>query len=211
MTRGQRLRQLRNFRKISQEKLAELVGVSQGTVTKLEKDKAEDSRYLYKICKILNCNIDWLETGKGASPFVDAQDFAIPEGSIPVLTWTDIKAPMDWSILGEKHKEFIPMFGNGGSKSFALRIQGDSMVSSIPGEHTFIEHEIILVDPEKTPKHGDFVVVLQRGATQAIFKQYLIEGTNVYLSSLNPRYPTIQFNDTIQICGVVIAKQKNFD
>ena len=63
----------------------------------------------------------------------------------------------------------------------------------------------IIVDPNRGPKPGDFVVAKDITAQKATFKQLTSDGLMSYLKPLNPAYPTQPIdNDRIRIVGVVI-------
>ena len=54
---------------------------------------------------------------------------------------------------------------------------------------------------------GCFVIVREND-NEAMFKQYVSEGSYHYLKPLNNRYPIIKMSDNFYICGVVIEKFK---
>lgn len=58
---GDRLRELRINKKISQEKLADLCGVSRSTIANYEVHRnMPDDRVKYKLCEIFDCSMDYL-------------------------------------------------------------------------------------------------------------------------------------------------------
>lgn len=65
----------------------------------------------------------------------------------------------------------------------------------------------IAVEPRRTPKSGDFVVVRFNDSDEAAFKQYFIEGGTQYLRPLNPTYPTLGVPSDAQMVGVVFEKR----
>lgn len=73
-TFGDRLRKLRLGRKLSQESLAKLIGIKQGSLTQLEtgKSKGPSSKTLTKLARIFDIDPEWLMTGKGAQQPVSA-------------------------------------------------------------------------------------------------------------------------------------------
>lgn len=65
-TYGSRLREFRQYKKLSQIEFAELCGVSQANVTQWETDRNKASGNIIKIQKAFpDLNIEWLEIGKG--------------------------------------------------------------------------------------------------------------------------------------------------
>lgn len=219
MKRGERLKILRDLRGLSQMQVAELAGCSQGAITKLENDQAGGSQYLYAISKILKGDMEWIESGIGIDP--RTENTSIPQGKTPLISWEIVKkwhdpyddanittSPSTKKIMVREQLSNIEYFSvpdKNNSAQYALRLKDDSMTSQVVGKRTFLEGEIIVVDPEKTPENGNFVIALQEGAKEALFKQYVIDGTKEYLRPLNPQYPLITLDGTVKICGVVIA------
>jgi transcriptional regulator with XRE-family HTH domain len=71
---GERIRSLRVDRKLSQEALAKLLGIKQGSLTQLEtgKSKAPSSKTLTKLARVFEVDPEWLMTGKGPQQVVSA-------------------------------------------------------------------------------------------------------------------------------------------
>lgn len=64
-TIGQRIKYLRNLKKLTQPELAEATGISKGNVSDLENDKvAPSAKALIALSNFLNVSTDWLLTGK---------------------------------------------------------------------------------------------------------------------------------------------------
>lgn len=73
-TFGDRLRNLRTARKLTQDQLAKALGIKQGSLTQLEtgKSKGPSSKTLTKLARIFEVDPEWLMTGKGAQHPVSA-------------------------------------------------------------------------------------------------------------------------------------------
>lgn len=71
---GDRIRSLRIERKLSQEALAKLLGIKQGSLTQLEtgKSKAPSSQTLTKLARVFEVDPEWLMTGKGPPQVISA-------------------------------------------------------------------------------------------------------------------------------------------
>lgn len=126
-----------------------------------------------------------------------------PARLIPLITW-EIAA--NWkSICKNYHHEsnmgWVATNKNVGHFAFGLRIQGNSMTATHGA--SFEDGFEIVVDPERKPKHYDFVVVRENNKQSAILRQLSIEGSSYDLFPLNPRYQVTQIKDLNQICGVV--------
>jgi SOS-response transcriptional repressor LexA len=107
-----------------------------------------------------------------------------------------------WVAIKESGGElFAVRSSNPGPHAFALRVEGDSMTSdSTP---TFPEGTIIIVDPDRSPKAGDYVVA--RHGESATFKKLMTDGAAWYLRPLNRDYRPIEIDDPHKVVvGVVI-------
>ncbi|MGB4061009.1 MAG: S24 family peptidase [Burkholderiaceae bacterium] len=88
--------------------------------------------------------------------------------------------------------------------TYALMVEGDSMVSTA-GTHSFPPGTVLIVDPERAPNAGDFVIANDVVTQQAMFKQLTTDGSRWYLRSLNPAYAPIEIDDPAQrVIGRVI-------
>ena len=67
MSIGQRLKEARKSRKISQDILAEKIGASRGVITNIEHDKIAKPQpmVINAICNVLEINKEWLLDGLG--------------------------------------------------------------------------------------------------------------------------------------------------
>lgn len=76
------------------------------------------------------------------------------------------------------------------------------------GRPSFVDGDLVFVDPERPAENGSLVVVRLEDAKEATFKKLIIEGEHQYLKALNPDWPDpiIQINGDATICGVVIFK-----
>ena len=77
-------------------------------------------------------------------------------------------------------------------------------------EPEFIASACIIVDPDRAPVNGSYVVATFNGSKEATFKKLVIDGPNKYLKPLNPRYPIIEASGDMQVCGVVISQSKHY-
>ena len=68
MSIGQRLKDARKSRKMSQIALAEKIGTSRGVITNIEHDKVTEPQAVVvkAICEALNISSEWLTTGNGS-------------------------------------------------------------------------------------------------------------------------------------------------
>lgn len=91
--------------------------------------------------------------------------------------------------------------------SFALKVEGDSMTSTSTPV-SFPDGCILIVDPHRAPKAGDYVVAKDTLNQRATFKQLTTDGASWYLKPLNHTYPTKEIDDpSLRVIGVVIEWQ----
>lgn len=64
---------------------------------------------------------------------------------------------------------------------------------------------MLIINPDKEPTHGDFVIAILPKSKEATFKQYVEDGGIRYLKPLNPQYPLTQLDKGTSICGVVVS------
>lgn len=119
-------------------------------------------------------------------------------GRVPLISW--VQAGMWSEVIDNLHPgegERIETTYRARAHTYALRVVGDSM------EPRFSEGAILIVEPDEAAEHGDFVIVRQKGGSEATFKQLIVDGAQIYLKPLNPRYPILQMEEDAVICGVV--------
>ena len=112
------------------------------------------------------------------------------------------------------YDEFDEIFDNGtlGDCIFSLVIKGDSM------EPEFFEGDIIVVDQDRCPKVGDYVIAIAANENQATFKKFKPCGMDeetrqeyYQLVPLNNFYPVIDSRiQHFEIRGVVIQHIRSF-
>jgi SOS-response transcriptional repressor LexA len=182
-----------------------------------------------KASAIIGCRPLWLETGEG--PINDRVDLENEEhtdnlvflrsamldkntlpgptlnGMIPVISWVQAGlscASPDLFHPGDAD-DWIPALRKFGPHTYALRVQGDSMVSPYPGQKSYPEGCFIFVDPDKPATNGCRVVARIHDEESATFKVYSEDAGKKYLKPLNPQYPTIELRPDMQVCGVVVG------
>ena len=78
-TVGQRLRTARKRRGLTQPQLAQRSGVSQTSISDLERGRSDTSRDLVSLARALDCSLDWLADGNGPAPGSDPNIASGPE------------------------------------------------------------------------------------------------------------------------------------
>jgi len=208
-TIGERFKWARDQRGMSQEDAATAAGVSQGTVGNLESGIRKKPRDLLSLARAVRARPEWLENGRGPWEVDDANVASVDLGkAVPLISWVqagtfcDVE---DWLPPGEADEWVEPQASTPGKHAFALRVVGDSMTSPIPGDRSFPDGAVIIVDPERSAGPGDFVVAKDVDTQQATFKRLMHDGGRWFLKPLNPSYPTVEIDDPgIRVIGRVI-------
>jgi SOS-response transcriptional repressor LexA len=223
MTLSERIRTARKQADLTQKELADRVGISQTAIHKLEAGRSISSRRTVAIA--LTCGVDpiWLDTGRGemsligSTPGMSQADLAEAAGKgelyraplfarLPLISLEDASQSCEEPIesFHPTAVAWLPVAPRSSDRTFALNVPDDSM------EPEFREGEMILVDPTLPGKHNQFVIARMEGDSLAMFKQLTVVGNRTYLKPLNSRYPLIDVQGAIKVCGVVVGKYKEF-
>jgi len=125
---------------------------------RLEETYGMDKFYLDKI-EYSNVT-DWLPTAKKAT-------------RVPVISWVragSLSEINDPHLPGEADDWVNPIHTIPSPTSFALQVEGDSMTNTGAGV-SFPDGCIIVVDPERAPKAGDYVIAKDVTNQKATFKK----------------------------------------
>lgn len=206
---AQRLKEARTEREWTQVDLSKKSGVRQSDISKIERGVTNRPIGLLALANALQCDPYWLETGRGQkTPSVSNVTPAKVRTRVPLISWV---AAGGW---GEVEDMFEPgvadkwedVFESEPSgNAFALRVDGDSMKSPHPGELSFPNGTVIVVDPNRSANAGDYVVAKDVVTQKATFKKLMHDAGRWYLLPLNNAYPTIEIDDpAIRVIGKVI-------
>lgn len=170
---------------MTQIDLARKAGVSQTTISDIERGRNHGSTEITAIAAALGVNALWLADGKGPQYPGDAPN-TVAFGQlhqVPLVSW--VRAG-DWTdvndALADERKTIATTY-RARARTFALIVEGQSMEPKFPAGCT------IIIEPDEDPKNGSYIVVRQNGDSEATFKQLVIEGNRKYLKALNPEWP----------------------
>lgn len=209
--KSDRIRDTRKSKKLTQQRLGDLVGVTKTTISQWEKgDYSPSGQNLYNLAKALGVSAEWLLSGKGTPDFQNVEPAVLGNHKVPVLSY--IQAGM-WAEPCEVRDfegniEFITTFNDVGPRTFAIWIKGRSM------EPLFDEGDLIVCDPDITPHPGDYVIA-KNGSEEATFKKYRprgykADGSEIFeLVPLNEDYPTLSSETCpIRIVATMVEHRK---
>lgn len=190
---------------LTQEELAEKLSITRGAVTHyLGGRRVPPLKQFEKIASALKVDASWLQFGVGKDPVAWKQTKPTPSyHHIIILTWEQVAKSIDVSKLKLKtSQEYITDFYTCQKNWYGLRVKGDSM-TSLTGGKSFLEGNIVVINPDAEAKHGDFVVAITGKAKEATLKQYVVDAGIKYLKPLNVQYPITKFEKGTTIVGVV--------
>lgn len=130
-------------------------------------------------------------------------------GRVPLISWVQAGG---WTEAQDQYEvgdaeEWVPSTTKHGRHAFALRVRGASMENP-SGRPSFGDGDVIIVDPDREPRHRSLVIARLPLEQEATFKQLMFEGSHRYLRALNPFWPNpiTELPEDAQIVGVVISK-----
>jgi SOS-response transcriptional repressor LexA len=205
-TFSERVRNRRKELGLSQIELAKKAGLSQTTISDIERGRNDGSRDIVDLARALQCSPEHLVNGApidsninlGLKLYPDRRGYPIIS-AIQAGNWREI---VDSFPRGGAD-EYIMASNTYGKHTFALRITGNSM------EPEFKEGDVVVIDPDVMPSPGDCVVA-RNHVEAATFKKYrprgIIDGQEVFeLVPLNEDYAIMRSDQQpIQIIGTMM-------
>ena len=183
---------------LTQQAVATHFGISRAAVAQWESGQTRpETGKLDRLSQILNVRLEWLGTGREPIHPGDLdRTIAGAKSAVPVIDyiqagrWSEVVDPYS---LGDG-LDFITTDLEVGGRSFALIIEGESMAPDFaPGDK-------VIVDPEVTPRPGDFVVAKLGNLEKGTFKKFRPRGVDRYgnevveLVPLNDDWPILSID-----------------
>ncbi|MBB1384392.1 helix-turn-helix domain-containing protein [Pseudoalteromonas sp. SG45-5] len=200
-----RVKKLRKALDLTQHQLAELVGVAQNSIQKLEKGDTKNPRNIEALARALQCTPEFLQFGISENKNNNVMPGPTIKNTAPLISWVQAGAWSEISEIKAYDAERFMCPVNCSDLTFVLKVQGISM------EPKFDEGDLIFVDPEAECIHGSYVVARLDDDNQATFKQLIIEGGHKFLKAANPNWPEqlIPINGNCTLVGKVIFTGKS--
>ena len=197
-----RLKEARKKARLSQQQVADYIGISQNTYSYWENEKYNvDSESLKKLSELFNTSVDYLL----------GNDFVVPKSKgvrIPVLGQVQAGIPIDAieDILDyEEISEDMASHGD----YFALQIRGSSM------EPRMKEGDVVIIRQQPDVENGDVAIVLVNG-NDATIKKIGKSSEGIMLVPNNPAFEPIFYNNReimelpVKILGKVVELRAKF-
>lgn len=208
----QRLRELRQSKDLSQQKLADIIDMSKSSINMYERGEREPSlETLEAFADCFNVDIDYL-LGKSNIPnktlsylCEQNKDKGI---KIPVLGKVQAGIPVE-AIEDIIDYEEIPTSMAKQGEFFALQIRGDSMMPRM------VEGDVIIVRKQSDVMNGDIAVVLVNGY-DATVKKVKKSTAGITLIPLNTAFDPIYYSNNeieslpVTVLGKVVELRGKF-
>jgi SOS-response transcriptional repressor LexA len=157
----------------------------------------------------LGIDAGWIRSGVGQMRHQKQNvSSAVIRSTVPLISWVQagsLSEVQDVFLPGEADEWVDTYDSKVSGGSFALRVEGDSMVSQIPGDLSFPEGTVLVIDPDRGVQAGDFVIAKDTHTQKATFKKLAYDGGRWFLKPLNQTYPTIEIDDPdLRIIGKVV-------
>lgn len=216
------MKTINEIRRENARKLRDGVGGNSYFANLIDREPTQTSRFLGEnatknigedmarhIEKCFDLPQGWLDqehqTTNVAAP-KDVMDTELKIQLVPVISWVQAGA---WTEIGYSEvdmsvAESYPCPVPCGPMTYILRVIGESMSDEYkPGE-------MIFVDPEVVPAHGDDVIALMHETGETTFKRLIEDGTSRYLKALNKSWPDpyVKINGNCSLIGTVIFSGK---
>lgn len=209
---GKKLKEARLKKRLSQEQLGKMVGVSRATISKWESDLALPTRVNYpKLAKALDVPMEIMHPIHKSN--INILDLDVDMKDITLVDWKDLD-----NFLSNKDGttpnmgSIIKVSADLGLELFGALVEDNSM---FPIMHS---KDILVIDEAATIKSNDYVVVKINSNNEFILRKYVDRGVNsnherVYdLIAENPDYVTITCNGENQgrIIGKVVEHRRQY-
>jgi len=208
-TLGTRLKNQRKSKKLTQQQVADAIGVSKTSVIYWEKDEnlpKHDS--LMALAQILGITSDYLLHGKESNSLDNnvIAPFPMAGRLIPVISWVQAGTwtTADSVPMGTQFKEWLPPNPKCGKNGYGLIVVGESMSPDFrPSDKIYVNPDFQISDL----KTGDLVIVACDGETEATFKRLIVESNGMYLEPLNPKWheKIIPLREGCKLVGKVVG------
>lgn len=213
-----RAKKLMRQRNLSQESLAELIGVTQGTIGHyLNKRREAPLSKIDKISWALGVSTQYLLYGE-LNEKEKIEEIPTIIKKIPIIHWEDLKISKDLSpesisqLLQQRSAdgEVLTMYFSrnkiiGDTVGAIDAINVDAMKPDYPHELTIYEKDWLVIDFSVKPKIGQLVIAeIDKGYT---VRQYIEDGGKFLLKALNRQYPIIT---DFEVKGVIIGRMSEW-
>jgi len=186
-----RVKKARKHASLSQVELAEKVGISQASVSEIERGLSRTSSHLLRIALVCKVNPVWLSDGRGEMEMPMSQDHVeqvelqAPQWrNVPIVGTAQLGPEGYWLSLGPGDGYvFVP---TNDPEAYAIRLRGDSMAPAIRSGW------VAVCGPGSEPAAGEYVHIRLKSEYddgESMVKEFLYcTDDAVHVSSVNSAY-----------------------
>ena len=121
---------------------------------------------------------------------------------IPIVSWVSAGCWAESPCIESHEQETRFVTGKMPKNTFCLEVSGCSMENK-DAKDSFPDGSLILVNPDRIPELGDYVIAVDEATQDATFKQFIEDCGKKKLKPLNPQFPVMDVTETTAIKGVV--------
>ncbi|MBD1559472.1 XRE family transcriptional regulator, partial [Vibrio sp. S9_S30] len=188
------------------------IDCSSSTLSRVENGAIPSWPIVDGYCKLFGWSLADLEKRLGRSSAVEPVDITAPTRKrhisptlgreIPIVSWVNAGGWAESPCIDSYNQETKFVTGKMPRNTFCLTVSGNSM-ENCETKESFPNGSLILVNPDKEPEIGDYVVAVDEATQEATFKQLLEDCGKKKLVPLNPQYQVMDVTETTVIKGVV--------
>ena len=203
MKMGDRIRQMRTDAGMTQEELAEKLGLQKSAIAKYENGRVENIKRstIQKMAELFDRTPSYVMGFTDTSGY-NSDNITAPVARVPVLGYVAAGIPIEEIEDIVDYEEIPAELLRGGKKYFGLVLRGDSM------EPRMYDGDVVIVQKQDDAESGEYVIAAVNG-DHATCKRLMKYRDSIALVSLNSKYdPMIFTNEKVQekpvtILGVV--------
>tara|TARA_A100000171_G_scaffold40546_1_gene40934 strand:- start:1485 stop:2264 length:780 start_codon:yes stop_codon:yes gene_type:complete len=158
------------------------------------------------LCGIFNIQPNYMLYGEFAvGGEIGTYSNATEPGGIPIISYIQAGEFCDAEDPFEPGDadDWLPFRPpSAGPNTYALRVEGES------NDPRICDGEIVIIDPDRSPDPGKYVVAKRHSDLKVTLKQLSVSEGEYFLKPGNPKWPDpiIRIDGDWSICGVVIGK-----
>lgn len=194
---SQRIELILNQQKRNKVWLAEKIGISKQAMNYIL-NKSGKPKYIMEIADALGVNPEWLASGQGCFTIQFNNQYGVRQ--IPLF---DLSNFMEANPKNLETAEQVSIDPSYPPECFAIQLDNTSM------EPYFNQNSILIFDPSRQAKNGDYVIFSLENSNKSLFRQYFSDGSDTYLKAIDPMYNSIK-NKNIIIQGILIESRNHF-
>lgn len=194
--------------------IVEATGASKATVSQWVNGKSTpSSKYIPSLARLFRVSENWLIEGGPDNERTpnENKEYPIKIREIPLIsseTAANWHAVMHAPEIDVDAKSWIEILELVSPFAFAIKMENNSMMSALGQGLSIPVGATLIADIGRQIKSGSIVVArVSPDDKEAVIKQFISDGPNQYLMSLNPNYERIQVNEKTEVLAVCVKME----